>query len=123
MKHLEAGFITWLITLILAIIIFIFEWLANFKEFLMFKYFWITFCKQNKLLKELKRLAVKYHEDEKTDEVVVEKKEWELEMIWRLIPRRLEKVEYSLYMSKSNLHQTIDFKFALHIKFPFLFFI
>lgn len=88
-EHLEAGFITWLIALSLAIIIYMLEWLVRFKDSLVFKYIWIAFCKQ----KEVRgfKITVK---DKIIDlsrpsvaEISAEMNKWQLE---KILPKELE---------------------------------
>lgn len=65
MNHLEAGFIIWLSAFSLGIVIFAFEWLIRFRDFLVFKYVFIAFCKQKEPQEEqVKRLLVSLQEEE-----------------------------------------------------------
>lgn len=64
MNHFEAVFAIWLIALSFAIIILMFEWIIRFKDFLVFKYVWISFCTQNEVQEEVRRLFVVSQEEE-----------------------------------------------------------
>lgn len=48
MKHLEAGFVTWLVTICFATFVFFCEWINKFREYLGFQHLMTVFYKQRR---------------------------------------------------------------------------
>lgn len=89
LEHLEAGFVIWLLAMSFAVCIFMLEWLKNFKDFLVFKYVFITFCKKKEVEERHEEMSRRLFSIPKEifSRSVGQRAEWEVENI---LPSDLE---------------------------------
>lgn len=45
LQHLEAGFVIWMISLMIPVTVFIFEWIIRFKDFIVFRFIFVAYIK------------------------------------------------------------------------------
>lgn len=89
MNHLEAGFVIWLFVLSLAVVIFLLEWIATFKDFLVFKNVLTAFLGRKDRMEKVENFDFCKEETAEDVKSRFQTSEWQLEEI---LPAELEKV-------------------------------